>query len=594
MPFCGRGGGSAWVAAWLCLLLAVCLTGGRSLSAQDTDPGTPGPLAVTLAEYDFGDAALRFPSFPVPVEFRGVAHHPSDLSGGPYPLLVLLHGMHATVTDGKEAFGEWPPPPGFTAVPNHHGYDYVAANLASHGYVVVSISSNGVTAGSNDVEDLGMDARARLLERHLAFWGELNTRGAEPFGTRFAGKIDLTRVGMMGHSRGGEGVVAHYRRNLAAGAPVGLRAVLALAPTDFLRLAPTRVPFAVILPYCDGDVTDLQGIHFYDDTRYLEAGDPAPRHSILLLGANHNFFNSVWSPSSGIPGSFDDWLESDPGRERDPDLGTGPGSIRLTEEPQRAAGLVYIAAFFRTYVGGETGFRGILTGTEPPPPSAGSPQVHVSYHAPDMPEARRDLSRVADRESLRRNTLGGTVRRVRLSPYEVCGGPPPQESPCVRLRPDSPYQQPHTSPSRLAPEARGPSQLHVGWGRAGGGLSLSVPAGSGDLRGFSSLRFRAGLNPFDVRFVRGRVPDVTVTLADAGGRKRSTSVRAWSAGLYSPPGQAQRRGFRVVPKLLLNSVRVPLSAFPGVALDRVRSVRIGFPRSSPGSLVLSDMAFTHD
>ena len=57
------------------------------------------------------------------------------------------------------------------------------------------------------------------------------------------------------------------------------------------------MPLAVLLPYCDGDVADLQGVHFYDDARYNVPGDSAFKHTILVMGANHNFYNTIWTPT---------------------------------------------------------------------------------------------------------------------------------------------------------------------------------------------------------------------------------------------------------------------------------------------------------
>src|SRR6185369_5349139 len=177
--------------------------------------------------------------------------------------------------------------------------------LASNDYVVVSVGSNGVNAVDNSVFDLGALARAELMQQHLDILKQFNTTGRAPFGTKFVGKFDLTRVGTMGHSRGGEGVVRHYVLNNELGAPYGINAAL-----------------NVLLPYCDGDVSDLQGVHFYDDARYNVPGDQAPKHYELVMGANHNFYNTIWSPSSPFPGAANDWLAFVPGGRSDSQCGT--------------------------------------------------------------------------------------------------------------------------------------------------------------------------------------------------------------------------------------------------------------------------------
>src|SRR6185503_14898897 len=249
-----------YAGAFSLMFLLLLGAGARSVFAQVPDPGTPGPLAVTREEYNFGDTAFQPSNFPGPVELRASIHYPTGLSGGPFPVILFLHGRHVTCSSGGGGiFLEWPCSGNRQSIPSFEGYDYVSDVLASHGYVVVSVSANGVNAVDNLVFDLGALARAELLQKHLDILKGFNTTGGVPFGTKFVGKFDLTRVGTMGHSRGGEGVVRHYELNQSLGAPYGIKAVLPLAPVAFTRPNVNNAALNVILPYCDGDVVDLQG-----------------------------------------------------------------------------------------------------------------------------------------------------------------------------------------------------------------------------------------------------------------------------------------------------------------------------------------------
>src|SRR5437667_3281639 len=100
------------------------------------DPGARGPLPVTREEYNFGDTAFTPTNFPGPVEVTASVHYPSGLPGGPYPLVVFLHGRHATCYIGNAAFLEWPCTPPRLPIPSYQGYDYIAQSLASNGYIV--------------------------------------------------------------------------------------------------------------------------------------------------------------------------------------------------------------------------------------------------------------------------------------------------------------------------------------------------------------------------------------------------------------------------------------------------------------------------
>ena len=558
------------------------IIGAPAAFAQVPDPGTPGPLAVTREEYNFGDTAFQPSEFPGPVELLASIHYPTNLSGGPFPVIVFLHGRHATCFNGNgAAFLEWPCSSGRTPIPSYKGYDYISDVLASHGYVVVSVSANGVNAVDNFVFDLGALARAELMQKHLDLLNTFNTTGGAPFGTKFVGKFDLTRVGTMGHSRGGEGVVRHYVLNNSLGAPYGIKAVFPLAPVDFNRFVVNNAAVDVLLPYCDGDVADLQGVHFYDDARYNVPGDPAPKHFMLVMGANHNFYNTVWTPSSGIPGAANDWLAFVPNGNSDSQCGNHKGNKRLTEAQQRGTGLAYMSAFFRAYVGGESQFIPFLTGDAPPPPSALTNDLFVSYHAPDLPNLRRDVNRLLTDTDLSVNFLGGAVTPTALTPYDLCGGDAPQPAVCLPGQPN--VRQPHTTPSARSPK-RGLSQLRTGWNDLTGNYRNNIPAVLGNVSGFQAIQFRVSVNFADARNLAGLAQDFRVVLTDASGASSSVRVSDVSGALYFPPGD-------VVPKILLNTVRVPLSAFTGVNLNNVRSVQFTFNERLQGGLLITDVAF---
>jgi len=545
------------------------------------DPGAPGPLAVTREEYNFGDTAFQPSNFPGPVELLASIHYPTALAG-PYPVIILLHGRHATCFSGTGGqFLQWPCTNNRQPIPSYKGYDYVSEVLASHGYVVVSISANGTNAVDNGVFDLGALARAELIQKHLDILNTFNTTGGAPFGNKFVGKFDLTKVGTMGHSRGGEGVVRHYVLNNSLGAPYGIKAVFPLAPVDFNRFVVNNAALNVLLPYCDGDVADLQGVHFYDDARYNVPGDQAPKHYELVMGANHNFYNTIWSPgSTSIPGATNDWLFV-PNGQNDPHCGTKQGNQRLTEAQQRGTGLAYMTAFFRAYVGGESQFIPILTGDAPPPPSAQTNNLFVSYHAPAA--LRLDVNRLLNDTNLSINTLGGAATQIDLTPYVLCGGDAPPANKCL---PDSlNAQQPHTTPSARS-SAPGMTQLKTGWNNLTGNYRNNIPAALGNVSGFQSVQFRVSVNFADVRNVPGLTQDFRVVLTDASGASASVRVSDFSSALFYPPGE-----ILAVPKVVLNTVRVPLSAFSGVNLNAVRSVQFTFNERLQGGLLITDVAF---
>jgi hypothetical protein len=569
----------------LALVLLVGASGALTAAAQTPDPGAQGLLAVTREEYNYGNTAFTPSNFPASVELIGSVHYPTGLAGGPYPLVVFLHGRHSTCysKSGLTAL-RWPCRSTEQPIPSYQGYDYIAEKLASHGYVVVSISANGISAYDNQVNDLGMQARAELVQRHLQQWTTFNTTGAAPFGSKFIGKVDLQKVGTMGHSRGGEGMVKHYVHNASLGSPYGIKSVFPLAPVDFNRPVINNVPLSVMLPYCDGDVNDLQGVHFYDDARYNVAGDAAAKHSVYVMGANHNYYNTVWTPGLFPAGTADDWTAYTSGGSNDPHCGTVSGNKRLTAAQQRGTGLAYISAAMRAYVGGETQFLPYLTGAAAPPPSAQTTNLHVSYHAPDTSATRRDVNRLLASANLTTNTLGGATAQTGLTPHDLCGGESPQPQHCLPST-QATSRQPHTTPSARSSK-RGLSQLRTGWTSLGT-YTNDLPLGARNVSAYQWLTFRVGVNFADTRNPSGAAQNFTVVLTDGAGATASLRVADVSGVLFYPPGTVAS-----VPKVFLNTARIPLSSFTGINLTDVRTVQFRFDQNAGGAVLVSDLAFT--
>lgn len=551
------------------------------------DPGASGPYAVTTQQYDFGDTAFQptdfvgLPGSPR-VELDAEVKAPTDLSNGPFPLIVLMHGRHATTYDPttNAAFLEWPPAGNHRSIPSYLGYEYLADSLASNGYVVVSIGANGINSRDNNVNDLGALARAELMQRHFNIWNDLSTGsgvvqpfGIAPFGTRFVGEVNMQDIGIMGHSRGGEGVVKSYLYNQSLGSPYGIQAVFALAPVDFNRPVINNVPEAILLPYNDGDVSDLQGAHFYDDARYNVAGDSAAKYTYLVHGANHNFYNSIWTPGGFPAGASDDGQAGPP--------------TRLTPAQERGTGLALMSGFFRAYLGGESQFQPFLRGDVAPPPSAQvtKNQLYTSYQPADN-GSRLDVNRLVNPSTLITNTLGGAVNTNGLDTYRVYGDTAAGETGFIF--PGEPSTKfPHTIPSARSARS-GMSQLQVAYTGAGAYYENDIPAVNEDVSGFYALQFRAGVVFTDTTHNPvGQPQDFSVTLTDALGDSYSTQVSTWSNALYFPPGGA-------TVHQVLSTVRVPLAAFVygGVDLTQVTQVEFDFDQRTSGSYLLDDLAFT--
>ncbi len=563
------------------VLLATVFAFTNLVYAQD--PGTAGATPWTKQNYDLGDEAFLPPTFPVLVEVIGSVHHPTDLSAGPYPVLVFLHGRHSTCYSGGSAILDWPCTGSYSSIPSYEGYDYLGEHFASHGYIVISISANSISNTDNSTPDYGMQARGELVQHHLDLWNDWNTIGGGPWAGAFIGSLDMTNIGTMGHSRGGEGVIEHALYNEELGSPYGVNAVLTLAPVDFNRPVLIGTPVFNIAPYCDGDVSDLQGVHFYDDVRYGNPADDAPKYNMVMLGANHNHFNTVWTPGMFPAGTSDDWVFVDP-FQNDVHCGTSNAlNQRFDPATQRAALLAYSSAFFRTHIGGETAFEDILQvdNVIPPPSSLVTVnEVFMSYHPPN--KKRVDLNQQDAESSEVTNTQGEAVTQTGLVVYDICGDDWGEQY-CLSA---GSSQEPHNKSGGVA--VLGAAQLELEWNALTDVYDNAVPAFMQNFNDFEGVQFRASVNFEDSP--PATALDFRVELEDGTGATSSLLVSSYSSALYYPPGATGS----TVPRTMQNTIKIPIADFASIDLTQVTNVRFLFSEMTNGAILISDLILSSE
>jgi len=507
----------------------------------DIDPAAPGPHEVVTSDYDAGD--LPQPGFGVPMDVLGhvVQPAPGEVAG-PRPLVLFLHGRHSYCyspdRDRDVDTWTWPCADGAVPVPSMLGYDYLQRLLASQGYVTVSIDANAVNAQDWASLDGGATARGRLVERHLRLWQQWAAEGTQP--------VDMDQVVLVGHSRGGEGV--HRGAQLSGpGDPWNVAGIVHIAPVDFSQQTTSYVPTVVLLPSCDGDVYDLQGQTYTDLARDVVAGDDALHSSVLVIGANHNFFNTEWTPVISAAPSFDDggWV---PGCRRSEET-------RLSPAEQRRSARAYVAAATHVLLDPASEDVRALDGTPGHIASAGDHAVRT--HALG---AGRDVRRV------RRDATPSPVVGPMTS--EVCHNGARGATRCAGDQ---------ASPHWLQYWPRQPRQpeLRLAWTEAGGrgGLDLARPL---DLTAADHLDLRTIVAPGHGR------PRVRVRLTDAAGASASV-VPSTGRRLQPLAGRHLYAGG------FAQAVRVDVAGLTGLDLAEVVRVEVE-ALSAAGELYLLDVA----
>lgn len=242
---------------------------------------------------------------------------------GPFPLVLVVHGNH-NMADFSDP-----------------GYAWLAEILASRGFIAVSVDENflnGSWVGGLEKEN---DARGWLLLKHVEQWRDWNRTAGNPFHR----KVDMDRVALIGHSRGGEAVAiaAAFNRlprypddaTVPLGFNFGIRSIVAIAPVDG-QYKPAGKPtplsgvnYLVLHGAHDGDVSVFHGDRLYRRLEFREEGRYGFKAEVYSYRSNHGQWNTVWNDAdAGWPTSL--ILNRD---------------ALLAPEDQRKLGAVSISAF---------------------------------------------------------------------------------------------------------------------------------------------------------------------------------------------------------------------------------------------------------
>ena len=528
-----------------------------ALRTRAFDATGVGPSEVESAEYKFPAAVNPRVLASAETELWARVYRPKNLDAK-HPVLLFLHGNHGTCGTGSNPRIDnsvaytyrGTCPAGSVVTPNHLGYGYLAERMASWGYVVVSINANrGITGGDGEGNDEGLIlARGKLVLEHLAKlarWDKGTEVTPASLGASLQGHLDLSHVGLLGHSRGGEGVRAAMALYQDAGSiwpaqigsPVGFDGIFEIAPVDGQanrNLDARGAAWTVLLPMCDGDVFDLQGMNPFDRmTMGAAEARSFPKSMFAVWGTNHNFYNTEWQESDSE--------------------GCSRGQLALFSTnaigsaKQRETALHAASAFFRANVGRYA------------TPSS-SQLLDPRYALPASLEALTPVERAyVD------GTAEATTKRVEDFSQGGRGlsGVAPE---LADLR--ASYTRPEEHPNLTS--------VTLSWS-ASTQPSFKVRASANGLAtaGFDTLAFRIA-----VKTQQLRVAAPSVQLQDQSGALSNIV----SAEDYTDFGQQVHGGHEV-----FDSVRLPLKSFTGINTALLSAIVVRFDGSKAASVGLADI-----
>jgi dienelactone hydrolase len=237
---------------------------------------------IKVKEFNLGEGKLKNNGGkPVPCPLNGIIAVPEGK--GPFPLAVIFQGAHEIKDVRKDKICE--------------GFDYVVKQLAAQGYVAMSFNIN-VEYTMDYGESTGYEWAYEIYKQHLAKIEKANAGGDVGYGIDLKGKVDMGKLHLMGHSRGGQiaEVFARYERDEGKSR---IRSIFGMAPPPMgiFKEALPDVPIGVVISEFDEDVSG-SGQKVFDEAQKT-SGRKSPASIVYLRGGNHAFFCRSFKQSDG-------------------------------------------------------------------------------------------------------------------------------------------------------------------------------------------------------------------------------------------------------------------------------------------------------
>jgi dienelactone hydrolase len=240
----------------LVITMATPVAAADAAESPTPELSTDGQAAATaqpqVESYDIGEATIVQADRPaddrfreMPVRLQGVLAVPDG--EGPFPVALIVHGAYQFCSTVIVEVDVYPCPPE-DDLRQYEGFSYLAEALAERGYIAVVPDLSAEFNNGYAFPTFG-ERTVQIIEAHLNA-----LEAGEGFEVDVAGKADLSRLVIAGHSRGGPLAVHYISDDAAATRTVSALALLTPAALGRKTKFPATMPTALVIVQCDGDV----------------------------------------------------------------------------------------------------------------------------------------------------------------------------------------------------------------------------------------------------------------------------------------------------------------------------------------------------
>lgn len=494
----------------------------------------------TVIEFDLGTEYIKENNKDIPYQVQGAMGIPEG--DDRHPIVFVVHGSHPVFNEED-----------VTAKRYDLGFKYLLEELASYGYLAVSINVNlqyGLVYG----EPTGYERLQKIYNVQLEKLKEAVGGKDIGYGADLKDRGDLEDTTLIGHSRSGQGVYAIYNNQMEKGNN-NIKRFFLIAPINFMVMDATAdVPTGIIIPELDGDVRSLDGQRFFDDFR-IDENRKSLVSLVYLYGANHNFFNTS--------------LESDDSK-----------GLRYRKPYDKKLSDIEQQDFLKQYV------IDFLTSINQNPIS--SIGFNINETAPGHIYGYKVLTSLTTTQSkiILRPDSDESVNKNLLEAENIA------QDVKVSYEVDSSFYKEDSSPFEHAGNPKYIGMLNLSWEKKGASFITTLPDSVKDISGYSALSLYIAVDPANDLNPKDTNQSLTIRIKDNNGNYSKVLVDPSAPAMTHAKGELIENEYADFWSTYspLSSLRIPIKYFQGVDLTSINSIEILFDQTDSGALMLGEIA----